>query len=383
MTPIPAATREAFKLFASHYGGRATMAASAPGRVNLIGEHTDYNGGPVLPLGLKVRTTVAARQDEGWEFVADLEPSLVRLDPAEPMRQSWTDYLVGVIRVLRSMDAAPGGARVAVASTVPVGAGLSSSAALCVSAVKCLSQLAGRRLTKAEIAEAAYRAEHDEVGVKCGRMDQTVSTFAKSGSALLFETGTGSIDLVPMSAKVWIMETGVTHKLTGGEFNQRRRECEEALAILREHRFEITALADLPANRLDEALTVLPPSLKKRVRHVVTETARTRLAANMLMRRDLAAFGRILVEGHESLRQDFQSTVPEADFLVNTAVRLGAYGARLTGGGWGGAVLMLLPPEKEQRIAAEVGSAFEQEYGRAPVTWWSRASSGVRREPVS
>jgi galactokinase len=298
------------------------------------------------------------------------------------MRQAWTDYLVGVIRVLKFMKAAPAGARIAVASTVPVGAGLSSSAALCVSAVKALSLLAGRRLSTGDIAEAAYRAEHYEVGVKCGRMDQTVSAFAKPGSALLFETATGAIELVPMAAKVWIVETGVTHKLAGGEFNQRRRECEEAVAILRERGFDIMALAELPPGRLDEALPHLPPPLERRVRHVVTETARTRLAANLLMRRDLASFGKILVEGHESLRVDYQSTVAEADFLVTTAVRLGAYGARLTGGGWGGAVIMLLPPEREQRIVAEVSAAFERQYGRVPVTWWSRASSGVKREPV-
>jgi galactokinase len=383
MPAISASTRQAIELFRSRYGARPALAASAPGRVNLIGEHTDYNGGPVFPLALKVRTTVAADLHDGWEFVSNLEPGVTRLDPVEPMRQGWTDYLVGVIRVLRYMNAAPGGARVAVASTVPTGAGLSSSAALCVAAVKCLSQLAGRRLKTAEIAEAAYRAEHFEVGVRCGRMDQTVSAFARSGSALLFETATDKIELVPMPAKVWIVETGVTHKLIGGEFNQRRRECEEALTILREHRFEIKALAEIPLNRLDEVLAVLPPSLQKRVRHVVTETARTRLAADVLLRRDLVAFGRILVEGHESLRVDYQSSVAEADFLVNAAVRLGAYGARLTGGGWGGAVIMLLPPEREQRIVAEIGSAFEQEYGRAPVTWWSRASSGVKNEPVS
>ena len=382
MTAIAGSTRRAAELFHSRYDATPAMAASAPGRVNLIGEHTDYNGGPVFPLALKVRTTVVALPHTGWEFVSDLEPGATRLDPAEPMRQTWTDYLVGVIRVLRNMDAAPAGARIAVASTVPVGAGLSSSAALCVAAVKCLSDLAGRRLTTAEIADAAYRAEHFEVGVRCGRMDQTVSAFARSGSALLFETATGTMELVPMPAKVWILETGVTHRLAGGEFNQRRLECEEALAILREHRFDIRALAEVPTGRLDEALRVLPPSLQKRVRHVVTETARTRLAADVLMRRDLVSFGRILVLGHESLRVDYQSTVPEADFLVSAAVRFGAYGARLTGGGWGGAVIMLLPPEREQRIVAETGEAFEKEYGRAPVTWWSRASPGVRREPI-
>jgi galactokinase len=378
----PGSTREALELFQSHYGTRPAVAASAPGRVNLIGEHIDYNGGPVFPLALRVRTTVAAQSADQWEFVSTLDSTVVRLDPAEPMRRAWTDYLVGVIRILRFMNAAPAGARIAVASTVPVGAGLSSSAALCVSAVKCLSLLAGRRLALAEIAEAAYRAEHYEVGVKCGRMDQTVSTFAKSGSAILFETATGAMELVPMGAKVWIVESGVTHKLAGGEFNQRRRECEEALAILREHRFEIGALSDLPLTRLDDALPVLPPSLQKRVRHVVTETTRTRQAANVLMRRDLASFGKILVEGHESLRVDYQSTVAEADFLVSTAMKFGAHGARLTGGGWGGAVIMLLPEDREQRIVAEIGGAFEREYGRVPATWWSRASSGVKREPV-
>ena len=382
MASPAASAREAFALFHSRFHAGPTVAASAPGRVNLIGEHTDYNGGPVFPLALNVRTTVAARAHAGWEFVSSLEPEVVRLDPAEPMRQAWTDYLVGVVRVLQYMKAAPPGARIAVSSTVPVGAGLSSSAALCVAAVKALSLLAGRRLSTADIAEAAYRAEHYEVGVKCGRMDQTVSAFAKSGSALLFETATGAMELVPMPAKVWIVETGVTHKLSDGEFNQRRRECEEALAILREHRFEITALAEVPLSRLEEALSLLPPSLRRRVRHVVTETARTRLAANTLMRKDLLGFGRILIEGHESLRVDYQSTLAEADFLVTTAVRLGAYGARLTGGGWGGAVIMLLPPEREQRIVAEIGQAFEREYGRAPATWWSRASSGVKREPV-
>jgi galactokinase len=130
-------------------------------------------------------------------------------------------------------------------------------------------------------------------------------------------------------------------------------------------------------------LAYLPPSLQKRVRHVVTETARTRLAAGILKRRDLESFGRILVEGHESLRVDYQSTVPEADFLVTTAVRFGAYGARLTGGGWGGAVIMLLPPDREQRIVAQISTAFEQEFGRTPVTWWSRASAGVKSERVS
>jgi galactokinase len=213
-------------------------------------------------------------------------------------------------------------------------------------------------------------------------MDQTIATFARTGTAMLFETGSAKIEFVPLPAKVWVVETGVSHQLSGGEFNQRRRECEEAVAILREHGFRINLLGELTLDQLEGALRVLPPPLSRRVRHVVTEIARTRRAADLLIRRDLASFGRILVEGHESLRMDYQSTVPEADFLVATAMGLGAYGARLTGAGWGGAVLMLVPPEKESRVVAELGAAFEQQYGRRPVIWWSRASSGVRRERI-
>lgn len=382
MTKHSTPVRGAINLFGSSFAASPALAASAPGRVNLIGEHTDYNGGPVLPLALKVRTTVAAAPADGWHFVSAMEPGTVVVDPDAPMRQGWSDYVVGCIRVLRHMKAAPAGARIAIASDVPVGAGLSSSAALCVSTVKALSLLAGQRLSLDAIAEAAFRAEHYEVGVKCGRMDQTVSTFARSGSALLFETGTGTMKTVPMPSKVWVLETGVAHRLSGGELNQRRRECEEALAILREHRFPIGALAELPLDQLERALSLLPPPLTRRVRHVVTETARTRHAADLLLQRDMAGFGRMLVEGHESLRVDYQSTVPEADFMVEQAMGLGAYGARLTGAGWGGAVIMLCPVETERRIVASLGAAYEKQYGRQPAIWWSRASSGVRPERV-
>lgn len=379
---MPSVVRDACAEFTRRFAAAPEVGASAPGRVNLLGEHTDYNGGPVLPLALKVRTAIVAAPHGGWAMASTAEPEMVELDPADPMRHRWTDYLVGVIRVLRFMQAAPAGARLAIASQVPVGAGLSSSAALCVSAVKALSLLAGKRLTQEEIAEAAFRAEHYEVGVKCGRMDQTVATFAQRGSAILFETGSGQIRPVPMPLKVWIAETGISHRLSGGELNQRRRECEEALAILRERGFRLLALADLAPNQLDRALAVLPPPLVPRVRHVVTETARTRRAADMLLRKDLVSFGRLLVEGHRSLREDYQSTVPEADFLVERAVAHGAYGARLSGAGWGGAVVMLLPKEKEQRITAELSAEYQGRFGREPVIWASPACGGVKREGV-
>jgi galactokinase len=265
---------------------------------------------------------------------------------------------------------------------VPIGAGLSSSAALTVAAAKALSLLAGRRLSPPQLAEVAYRAEHDQVGVRCGRMDQTVAALGERGTALLFETGSGDIRRVPLSSRLWIVETGVSHKLTGGALNERRRECEEALAYCREWRPGLAHLAQIDPSDLPELERRLPPHLLARARHVVTETARTRAAAAALARGDLATVGRLLVEGHESLRVDYQSTIPEADHIVAIAGERGAYGARLTGAGWGGAVVVLAPADREARILAEVGRDFRERFGRAPTVWSTRASSGVRREAV-
>ena len=376
------AVRLATALFDTTYSARPVVLASAPGRVNLIGEHTDYNGGPVLPVALERRTAVAAGHAEDWIVASTTEGKVQAVAVDGPLRKNWTDYLVGVVRELRRLNAAPAGAHVAVATTVPIGAGLSSSAALTVSAAKALSLLAGRRLTPAQIADVAYRAEHDQVGVHCGRMDQTIAAHAERGTALLFETGTGVLQRVPFPGRIWVVETGVSHRLTGGALNQRRQECEAALAACRRRRPELAHLADLRPDELAELTRFLPSPLDGRVRHVVTETARTRAAAAALAAGDLTRLGAMLVEGHESLRTDYESTIPEADHIVGCAVERGAYGARLTGAGWGGAVLVLAPAEREARILAEVGRDFRDRFGRAPEIWSTRAGSGVRRESL-
>ena len=358
------------------------MAASAPGRVNLLGEHTDYNGGPVLPVALARRTAIAGRTADRWAFASSTETGVEQVDIDAPMRHRWTDYLVGVVRELRALRAAPPGAELAVATTLPIGAGLSSSAALTVAAAKALSLLAGKRLSPAALAEVAFRAEYHQVGVRCGRMDQTIAAHGERGSALLFETATGTMRAVPLPGRLWIIETGVSHRLTGGALNERRRECEEALAFCQEWRPGLRYLAQLSMGDLPELERRLPPPLVPRVRHVVTETARTRLAADALAAEDLRSLGRMLVEGHESLRVDYESTIPEADFIVASAVEHGAYGARLTGAGWGGAVVVLAPPELEARTVAQIGSDFQKRFGRLPATWSSRASGAVRRETI-
>ncbi|HEV8454075.1 MAG TPA: galactokinase [Gemmatimonadales bacterium] len=374
--------RLATSLFTIGFASRPTVIASAPGRVNLIGEHTDYNGGPVLPVAVERRTAAAARVADQWLLVSDTEPGIQNVAIDAPMRRRWTDYVVGVVRELRSLHAAPAGAEIAIATTLPIGAGLSSSAALTVALARALSLLAGRRLSPAQLVEVAFRAEYHQVGVRCGRMDQTIAVHAEPRTALLFDTATGALRQVPFPGRLWVIETGRSHRLTGGALNQRRRECEEALAFCREWRPALQHLAQLSPSDLPEMERRLPPPLVPRVRHVVTETARTRAAADALATRDLSRLGQLLVQGHESLRDDYQSTIPEADFIVASALEHGAYGARLTGAGWGGAVVVLAPREREARIVAEIGGDFAARFGRHPATWSTRASGGVRRETV-
>ncbi len=375
--------RVATSLFEASFSSHPAAGASAPGRVNLLGEHTDYNGGPVLPLALERRTAVVVGRASRWEAVSTLDTQVRDLDPEGPMCQGWTDYLAGVVRVLQRRGAAPRGARVAVASNLPVGAGLSSSASLTVAAAKALSLLAGHRLDATELADIAFLAEHDEVGVHCGRMDQTIGALARPGTVLLYEAGDGSIRLLPLAAKVWLLETGVSHRLSGGALNARRRECQEALALCRDRGLLIRHLAEVDPALLPAVLGMLPPPLVSRVRHVVMETARVRSAVEALLRKDLPALGALLLKGHASLRHDYESSCIEADVLVDSAAARGAYGARLTGAGWGGAVVMLAPVEREARIIAEIQEDFRRAFGRIPTIWSSRPSKGARWENVA
>jgi galactokinase len=338
----------------------------------------------VLPVAVERRTAVVAGPGDGWTMVSSMDGAVAFRDPAAPMGAGWTDYVSGVVRELGSVGALTVAARIAVASTLPIGAGLSSSAALTVAAAAALSGLAGSRLTADELADVAFRAEHDQVGVRCGRMDQTIAAHAWPGTALLFETATGELTRTPMPVEFWVVETGVSHRLTGGELNARRRECEDALARLRRDRPALRHLAELELDDLDDAQNAVGGGvLAKRVRHVVTETARTRAAARVLSDGDIPALGALLLAGHASLRHDYESTIPEADDIVESAVRHGAFGARLTGAGWGGAVVVLVPPDSGEEIMAGVTSDFARRYDRAPAAWSSHAAGGVRFEVVA
>jgi galactokinase len=376
----PSALKAALALYAQGYRGRPRAGASAPGRVNLIGEHLDYNGGPVLPMAVARRAAVVVGPAKRFEAVSAIDGVVDHFDPAGPMRGAWTDYLAGVIRSLAHRGVLLQGASIAVASSVPQGGGLSSSAALTVAAARALAALADRALPAEVIAEVAWEAEHDEVGVRCGKMDQTIAALATTGKALWFHPATGARKQIPFKGGLWVVDTGVRHRLTDGGLNQRRLECEEALETLKGQGHQIRHLSEIPPALLPSC--PLPPHLTRRLRHVATETARVAEAADALAKGDLKTLGKLMTSAHASLRDDYEASCEEADVLVEAATKLGVLGARLTGAGWGGSVIVLADPRTGPRQVIELQQQFARIYGRVPEAWTTKASGGVKRESL-
>ncbi len=374
--------RPAIDLFHETFGAAPRAAASAPGRVNLIGEHTDYNGGPVLPIAIAERTTAAvgpgAPGESGvLEAVSTRFKKVVRVKWQEELPKGWAAYVAGVLRELWSLEIVPpnGSARIAVASDLPVGAGLASSAALAVAVAKALAP----NLKARQIAGVAFRAEHDHVGVRCGVMDQTISALGKRDHALLFECASLEATQIPFDARLLLVDTGKRHDLSTGGLNQRRAECEEAVKRLKVELPELQWLASWPAEWLPRLKRALREPLRSRAVHVVSETARTRFAAQLLEQRRLKEFGKLLYESHESCRRLYECSSPELDTVVAAAKRAGALGARLTGAGWGGAAIVLVNKADKKTIPA-IQRAFERAYGRSAPISEVKASAGAHTE---
>lgn len=381
---------QAIALFRAAFSAAPAQVVSAPGRVNLIGEHTDYNGGPVLPMATTMRTTAAVGPGEpGWLDLVSARDGLVqRVRWDGPVPPGWGAYVVGVMRELTKLAAAPLGARVTLASDVPIGAGLASSAALTVSTARALAALAAARLSSADLVNVAYHAEREHVGVRCGVMDQTIAVQARAGHALLIECATGLTRQIPVRARLLLVDTGVRHELAAGALNTRQAECEAAVRTLASTEPGLEWLAAWPEARLSELRRLLSEPLRSRAMHVVTETARARVGATLLTQGKLRAFGRLLIASHESCRRRYECSAPELDLVVRVARRAGAWGARLTGAGWGGAVLVLVGPadaadgKRERAIVDAVRRAFTRTYRREPAITAVRAGDGARRERV-
>jgi len=376
--------RPAIDLFHETFGVAPRAVASAPGRVNLIGEHTDYNGGPVLPIAIAARTTAAVGPGAAGEWgvleaVSTRFNKIVRVKWQEELPKGWAAYLAGVLRELWSLEVVPrdGSVRIAIASDVPIGAGLASSAALAVAAAKALAP----SLTPRQIAGIAFRAEHDHVGVRCGVMDQTIAALGKRDHALLFECASLEATQIPFDARLLLVDTGKRHDLSAGGLNERRAECEAAVKRLKVELPELLWLASWPAEWLPRLKRALREPLRSRAVHVVSETARTRFAAQLLQQRKLKQFGKLLYESHESCRRLYECSSPELDTVVAAAKRAGALGARLTGAGWGGAAIVLVNKTDKTTIPA-IQRAYERAYGRSAPISEVKASAGAHTERV-
>lgn len=328
------------------FGVDADVVVSAPGRVNLIGEHTDYNEGLCLPLALPEVTSMALTVTDGPSAKAH---SVNFGDTAEWQRTSkpaehWTDYIVGTYFVLERAGHDVPLTNISIMSTIPIGGGVSSSAAFCVCLLRGLNKLANLQLSGEEIALLAQRVENHFIGLPCGLMDQMASSVGETGQPLLFDTLDNSTKKYALisGATVLVFNSGVERQLRGSEYSERRQQCEMAAKQLGVQSLRFASVADCQE--------ITDPLAKRRARHVVTENARVTRACEALVSGDAVALGQVLNDGHASLRDDFDVSVPAVDDLVSICVDAGALGARITGAGFGGCIVVLVDRHNIEKV---------------------------------
>jgi len=362
----------------------------APGRVNLIGEHTDYNDGFVLPVAIDFATTVTAglRDDRRLNLRSENFDELISfdLDETEPTAQRhWSDYPRGVAVVLEQAGYKLQGADLQIRSDVPIGAGLSSSAAIEMATGYALLRMTGIDVDRLELAKLCQRAENDFVGMRCGIMDQFIACHGRKDHALLLDCRSLESKLVPLpeQALLVICNTMIKHELAAGEYNRRRAECEEGVRYLAE-RFEgIKSLRDATPAQLESARDDLPDKVYRRCRHVISENARVLEAVAALERHDLDECGRLMGASHRSLRDDYEVSCEELDVMVDLARSLaGVYGSRMTGGGFGGCTVNLVVRESAAAFSQQIKPVYEQATGITPEVYICHASDSVAEVPV-
>jgi galactokinase len=357
--------------FAARFGGESTI-YSAPGRVNLIGEHTDYNDGFVMPIAIDRSTYVAVARRPDRRLVvhsATIDKTAdASLDALAPQKR-WSDYVFGVGAMLLSHGVPVDGANMLIDSDVPLGAGLSSSAALEVAVARALLGVSGHDLGRSDLAKLCQRAENEFVGARCGIMDQFVSLHGAPGHALLLDCRSLDYSLIPLPSdlRVVVCNSMVRHSVAAGEYNARRADCEaaaRALAIAAPH---VRALRDVTAADLDRHRDLLTARQLRRARHVVSENARVLAMGPALSRGDIDTIGRVMHESHESLRTDFDVSCGELDLLVQLAADVpGARGARMTGGGFGGCTVNLVAAEAVTEFSTTIAARYQHRMNVRP-----------------
>ncbi len=375
---------KARNIFAERFGGTPRI-FRAPGRVNLIGEHTDYNDGFALPAAIDLYTWVAiAPRDDATlhVFSANLNQSAeINLHKKNPSaRNHWSDYIHGVALMLQNSGVQLRGANLVIHSDVPTGSGLSSSAALEVAVANASLANSNRTLKKLARAKLCQRAENEFVGARCGIMDQFAACFGRAGHAVLLDCRSleGSPLPLPTGISLVICNTMVKHEHSAGEYNLRRAQCEEGVHLLKKWNSAISALRDVSFNELDSHKSELPPLILRRCRHVISENARVLDTVKALWGNNLGAVGKLMAQSHESLRDDFEVSCRELDIMVELARKSeGAIGARMTGGGFGGCTINLVENNYVEAFRASVSAGYKQATGKTPEIYVSTAGEGA------
>jgi galactokinase len=376
--------RELLAKFDSRFHSTAKL-YRAPGRVNLIGEHTDYNQGFVLPaaIGFSCWVAIAARDDRKLALYSENFQEFEEADLDDLKIHAtgkWTDYPLGVAWALEQAGYRLSGADLYILGEVPLGAGLSSSAALEVSVGFALMHLARHSIALKELAFLCQRAENEFVGARCGIMDQFVSCYGRAGSAMLLDCRSLDFQFLRLPPKVHLVicNTMVQHKLGSSEYNIRRNECEEGVRQLSKGLPGIRALRDVSLRDLEDHRGLVSDLVYKRCRHVVTENARTRWAASALESDGIVTLRQLMADSHRSLRDDYEVSCHELDIMVQLAMQQpGVLGARMTGGGFGGCTINLVSANESDRFCRRVAAGYEAATGHRPDIYVCEASQGV------
>jgi galactokinase len=380
------ASMELLERFRTMYGERPVL-VQAPGRVNLIGEHTDYNEGFVLPaaIGFQTQVAVATRSDRRLEVTSENYAERVEFDLDEmpaSARGHWSDYVAGVARLLdRALGRLPG-ANLMIHGNVPQGAGLSSSASLEVAVCKALLEISGKTLDGVSVAQLCQRAENEFVGARCGIMDQFIAVHGKKNHAMRLDCRTLDFQQMSIAAgvRLAICNTMVRHSVAAGEYNKRRAECETAARFFAERVPGTRTLRDVTPADFEKYGGELPEGIRRRCRHVLSENARVLRAAEALQSGDLDLLGRLMESSHASLRDDFEVSCGELDLMVRLARQNpGVYGVRMTGGGFGGCTINLVEEDQAEGFRANVAAAYERATARVAEIYISPAADGAGR----
>ena len=372
--------------FARRFEGRPRF-FQAPGRVNLIGEHTDYNEGFVMPFAIDRHATVAASLRKDFKlnvYARDLDESgsIDLKDEPHLQTKTWMDYVEGSVRsVAERFKFTPAGADILITSSVPIGAGLSSSAAIEIAIGFAVLALNSIPIDHEALAFAGQMAEHKYVGIRSGIMDQFASVFGKKGNAMLLDCRSLERAYVPVAdegATIAVIDTKVKHNLASSEYNTRRAECEAAVNILSKRFPEVRSLRDVTTQQLDENARSLSENLLKRSRHIVSENRRTLDAAEAFRERDFDSAGKLMFASHESLRDDYEVSCDELDFLVDVALGIdGVFGSRMTGGGFGGCTVSLLKKESVDKFRNTSVKLYASKFGFEPDFYIFEAADGA------